>query len=125
MNDRPIHVTCAALHTDAEGNTIPCPDGVREFPPQDEDSRPEPPAEDELHSVLPVTPDPRQPAFDAVYDYTRALGDYLPSDTAHRNAIIWRAVNVALDASPVGRCVSSHCVEGDHMIFEKDGWKTP
>ncbi|MFD4210563.1 hypothetical protein ACFWRG_31810, partial [Micromonospora tulbaghiae] len=63
-----------------------------------------------------VRPDPRQPAYDAVYENIRSLGEYLPPDTAHRNAIIWRAVQAALDATPVGRCMSSHCVEGDHFI---------
>ncbi|MFJ3278489.1 hypothetical protein [Streptomyces halstedii] len=63
-----------------------------------------------------VRPDPRQPAYDAVYENIRRLGEYLPPDIAHRNAIIWRAVRAALDATPVGRCMSSHCVEGDHFI---------
>ncbi|WP_145503123.1 hypothetical protein [Streptomyces sp. CFMR 7] len=63
-----------------------------------------------------VRPDPRQPAYDAVYENIRSLGEYLPPDTVHRNAIIWRAVQAALDATPVGRCMSSHCVEGDHFI---------
>lgn len=87
--------------------------------------RPEQPNEGEVNPALPVTLDPRQPAFDAVYDYIRRLGLYLPPDTAHRNAIIWRAVNAALDATPLGRCVSSHCVENGHMIFNEEGWKTP
>ncbi|MFJ6487128.1 hypothetical protein [Streptomyces californicus] len=63
-----------------------------------------------------VRPDPRQPAYDAVFENIRNLGEYLPPDIAHRNAIIWRAVQAALDATPVGRCMSSHCVEGDHFI---------
>lgn len=63
-----------------------------------------------------VRPDPRQPAYDAVYENIRNLGEYLPPDPAHRNAIIWRAVQAAMDATPVGRCMSSHCVEGDHFI---------
>lgn len=81
-----------------------------------DDGHPEPPTEDELSTALPVRPDPRQPAYDAVYEYLRALGPYLPPDPVHRNAIIWRAVHTALDATPVGRCVSSHCVEGDHIL---------
>lgn len=75
------------------------------------DKHPEPSCD-----TAPVRPDPRQPAYDAVYENIRSLGGYLPPDTAHRNAIIWRAVQAALDATPVGRCVSSHCVEGDHII---------
>lgn len=63
-----------------------------------------------------IRPDPRQPAHEAVYEYIRNLGPYLPPDTPHRNALIWRAVTAALDATPVGRCVSSHCVEGSHVI---------
>lgn len=66
--------------------------------------------------AVPVRPDPRQPAYDAVYENIRSLGEYLPPDTAHRNAVIWRAVQAALDATPVGRCMSAHCVEGDHSI---------
>jgi hypothetical protein len=72
-----------------------------------------------MNTALPVTPDPRQPAYDAVYEYIRRLGDYLPPDTRHRNAVIWRAVHAALGATPVGRCVSSHCVENDHMILNE------
>lgn len=126
MNERPIRVTCATLHTDAEGNAIPCPDGDRDFPAEEPDDseqgQPEPPTEDELNPALPVLPDPRQPAYDAVYDYLRRLGPYLPPDTAHRNAIIWRAVHNALDATPVGRCISSHCVEDDHMVPVEGEW---
>lgn len=77
---------------------------------------PEQPTETELHSPLPVLPDPRQPAYDAVYEYIRGLGPYLPPDPRHRNAVIWHAVHAALAATPVGRCVSSHCVEGDHIL---------
>ncbi|MEU1088984.1 hypothetical protein ABZ401_19475 [Streptomyces sp. NPDC005892] len=66
--------------------------------------------------VAEVRPDPRQPAHDAVFEYIRSLGEYLPPDRVHRNAVIWRAVQAALDATPVGRCVSSHCVEGDDII---------
>ncbi|MFB9485592.1 hypothetical protein ACFFSH_40495, partial [Streptomyces filamentosus] len=60
--------------------------------------------------------DPRQPAYDAVYAHIRELGDHMPPNPVHRNAMIWRAVHAALGATPVGRCVSSHCVDGDHVI---------
>jgi hypothetical protein len=40
----------------------------------------------------------RQPAYEAVFTYIRALGQYLPPDPAHRNAIIWSAVHAALNA---------------------------
>jgi hypothetical protein len=103
-------------------------DAVTEEPEEPKDSeqgRPEPPSEAELNAALPVYPDPRQPAYDAVYEYIRGLGDYLPPDTVHRNAIIWRAVNAALDATPVGRCVSSHCIEGGHMLLSADEWEKP
>ncbi|KND45425.1 hypothetical protein [Streptomyces stelliscabiei] len=82
----------------------------------DDEGRPEQPAEEELNPALPVRPDPRQPAYDAVYEYIRRLGTYLPPDPVHRNAVIWRAVHAALGATPVGRCVSSHCVEGGHIL---------
>lgn len=148
-----LGVTCAVLHTDAEGNAIPCPgyphaperaskppelyepnaticplvqrmphdahehEGLRcpGWAPPD-DTGPEAPSGEELNPALPVRPDPRQPAYDAVYEYIRRLGPYLPPDPVHRNAVIWRAVHAALGATPVGRCVSSHCVEGDHII---------
>lgn len=44
---------------------------------------------------------PRQAAYDAVYDLIRLLGPKLPPDPVHRNAMIWRAVNLALDAAGV------------------------
>lgn len=75
------------------------------------DSYPQPAPEE-----VQVRPDPRQPAYDAVYEYINSLGPYLPPDPSHRNAVIWRAVHVALDSTPIGRCVSSHCVEGGHIL---------
>ncbi|MCX5253653.1 hypothetical protein OOK27_05620 [Streptomyces canus] len=110
-----IKLTCAALHTDSAGNAIPCP-GYPHTMVKPDEGQPEPPSDEELNSALPVQPDPRQPAFDAVYEYIRELGAYLPPDPVHRNAVIWRAVNAALGATPVGRCVSSHCVEGGHIL---------
>jgi hypothetical protein len=119
------------VHTDGWGTPIRCPhacshtlnemphdahDGCPGWAPADEDSRAEPPTEEALNPALPVRPDPRQPAYDAVYEYIRRLGPYLPPDPAHRNAVVWRAVHAALGATPVGRCISSHCVEGDHII---------
>lgn len=65
-------------------------------------------------------PDARQPAYDAVYAHIRALGDQMPPDPVHRNAMIWQAVHAALTATPVGRCVSSHCVEGDHVLIVEE-----
>ncbi|MEV0220912.1 hypothetical protein [Streptomyces sp. NPDC050704] len=96
---------------------IPCPDS-----PRADEGHPEPPADEELDPdpALPVRPDPRQSAYDAVYEYIRGLGTYLPPDPVHRNAIIWRAVNAALGATHLGRCVSSHCVEGDHMVLDEE-----
>lgn len=43
----------------------------------------------------------RQPAYAAVYAYIRQLGDVMPTSRIDRNAIIWHAVNAALDARPV------------------------
>ncbi|MGW9410253.1 hypothetical protein [Streptomyces diastaticus] len=43
----------------------------------------------------------RQAAYEAVYNHIRRLGPGLPSDTAQRNASIWRAVHAALDAAGV------------------------
>ncbi|MET9704880.1 hypothetical protein, partial [Streptomyces griseus] len=45
--------------------------------------------------------DPKQPAHDAVFAYIRSQPrDFLPTTVVERNAIIWRAVNAALDAAP-------------------------
>lgn len=44
--------------------------------------------------------DPRQPVYDAVYAYIRST-NRIPGDLAVRNAMIWRAVTVALDAAEV------------------------
>ncbi|MFM9594141.1 hypothetical protein ACKI16_23680 [Streptomyces scabiei] len=59
-------------------------------------------------TVTPAEPPPpgaisprRQAAYDAAYDVIGSLGQSLPSDTVHRNAAIWRAVNAALDAAGV------------------------
>lgn len=82
----------------------------------EEQGGPEAPSGEELNPALPVRPDPRQSAYDAVYEYVRGLGPYLPPDPVHRNAIIWRAVHTALGATPTGRCISSHCVEGGHIL---------
>ena len=128
MTEHPHNVTCAVLHTDGQGNAVPCPGyphRTGQQPEPDAEGRPEPPDDDELDTALPVRPDPRQPAYDAVYEYIRALGGYLPPDPVHRNAIIWRAVHSALDATPVGRCVSSHCVEGEHMVLADGEWEAP
>ncbi|MFB6934559.1 hypothetical protein [Streptomyces chartreusis] len=48
------------------------------------------------------SPEPaaRQPAYDAVYAYIRALGDDMPTSKVNRNAMIWHAVNDALEAMP-------------------------
>ena len=123
-----VRVACAVHHIDAEGDTIPCPgyphsDGIHFVPDgtiemgngEPDEGHPEPPSDEEMNTALPVHPDPRQLAYDAVYEYIRGLGAYLPPDPVHRNAVIWRAVQAALAATPVGRCVSSHCVEGDHI----------
>lgn len=39
-----------------------------------------------------------QAAYDAVYDVIDELDTALPPDEAHRNAMIWRAVQAALEA---------------------------
>lgn len=59
-------------------------------------------------TVTPADPPPpgtlsprRQAAYDAVYELIGRLGPDLPPDPVHRNAVIWRAVNAALDAAGV------------------------
>lgn len=45
-----------------------------------------------------VGPSPQQPAYNAVYAYIRTLPvDFLPTTVVDRNAMIWHAVNAALD----------------------------
>jgi hypothetical protein len=43
-------------------------------------------------------PSRREYAYNAAYRVIAMLGDQLPPDPVHRNAMIWRAVNAALDA---------------------------
>ena len=38
------------------------------------------------------------PAYDAVYAFIHTIGDNMPEDVVHRNAMIWHVVNLALDA---------------------------
>jgi hypothetical protein len=40
----------------------------------------------------------QRPGYTATYDTIRKFDDYMPPDPAHRNAIIWRAVQAALEA---------------------------
>lgn len=40
----------------------------------------------------------QRPGYTATYDVIDKLDDYMPPDPAHRNAIIWRAVQAALEA---------------------------
>lgn len=64
-------------------------------------------------------PDPRQPAFDAVFAYIRRQPvDFLPATVVDRNAMIWHAVDAALNATPDGRCVSSGSAEGDRIPLD-------
>ncbi|MFE6284379.1 hypothetical protein [Streptomyces sp. NPDC057877] len=93
------------------------------LPPEQDDEdqeQAEPPTDEEDGSLedepTPDRPNSRQPAYDAVYAYIRGLGEYLPPDLVNRNATIWHAVHAALNATPVGRCISAHCVEGDHIL---------
>ncbi|MEV5048233.1 hypothetical protein AB0N20_27450 [Streptomyces griseoincarnatus] len=43
----------------------------------------------------------REAAYEAVYELLALFGPELPPDPVHRNAMIWRAVNTALDAAGV------------------------
>lgn len=46
-------------------------------------------------------PHPRQPAYDAVTAFIHSQPlDFLPTTVVERNAIIWHAVNIALNAMP-------------------------
>ena len=76
--------------------------------------------------------DPRQAAYDAVYAEISRLGDYMPPDRVHRNAIIWRAVNAAIDAADVppladppahnGGPSTAECAANDRLWpLQKDG----
>lgn len=57
----------------------------------------------------------REAAYTAAFAFIHGLsseGAWM--NAVARNALIWRAVHVALDAAGVGTCVASHCVENDH-----------
>ncbi|MGW5691520.1 hypothetical protein ACWEWX_11315 [Streptomyces asiaticus] len=59
------------------------------------------------------SPDPRQPAYDAVFAYIRQQPrDFLPATVVDRNTMIWRAVHAALDAMNAPS-ITSHTYEGD------------
>lgn len=61
----------------------------------------------------------RQAAYEAVYNHIRRLGPGLPSDTAQRNASIWRAVHAALDAAGVparANPTDSHATTEGHPV---------
>ncbi|MFE1329730.1 hypothetical protein [Streptomyces microflavus] len=104
-----------AAITERVDNFRPEPDGVAHL--DEEQQVKDSPGLDESESALRDLVHRRQPAYDAVYAYIRTL----PVDPVQiRNAHIWRAVNAALDAMHVGECVSSHCVEGDHVIIVKE-----
>ena len=89
----------------------------------EEQGHPEPPSEAELARATAggESRDPLLRAYAAVFAYIQQLpAEITYLDPVTRNAIIWRAVHAALDATPVGRCVSSHCVEGDHILTVDD-----
>ncbi|WP_075737501.1 hypothetical protein [Streptomyces acidiscabies] len=79
----------------------------------------------------PTTPAPptaahRQPAYDAVFAYIRSFGEDLPTDLVGRNAMIWRAVNAALDAMAAAPAPSAdRSALRDRIadvLAEADGW---
>jgi len=81
-----------------------------------QDPTPEQPASGPDPEELDAITARRQPGYDAVYAYIRST-NRVPGDVVTRNAMIWNAVHAALDALNVGCCVSSHCVEGDHVLI--------
>ncbi|MFE5996739.1 hypothetical protein ACFQ6C_07575 [Streptomyces sp. NPDC056454] len=116
-------ITEAALHLDTERRkTAAVAAQVDDFRPElddlahpDEEVQVEgSPGPDESESPTRDLVHRRQPAYDAVYAYIRTLP---VEPTPSRNAHIWNAVGAALDAMHVGQCVSSHCVEGDYVIW--------
>ncbi|MFE2112022.1 hypothetical protein ACFXAY_01330 [Streptomyces microflavus] len=113
----------AAEHLDTERRkTAAVANQVDEFRPEPDDLAhsdegeqvEDSPGPDESESAIRDLVHRRQPAYDAVYAYIRTLP---VEPTPSRNAHIWNAVGAALDAMHVGQCVSSHCVEGDHVIW--------
>ncbi|GGZ51574.1 hypothetical protein [Streptomyces rubiginosohelvolus] len=116
-------ITEAAEHLDTERRkTAAVADQVDEFRPEPDDLAhsdegeqvEDSPGPDESESAIRDLVHRRQPAYDAVYAYIRTLP---VEPTPSRNAHIWHAVGAALDAMHVGQCVSSHCVEGDHVVW--------
>ena len=72
-------------------------------------------------------------AYDAVYAYIRQLGDQLPPDEVHRNAMIWRAVQAALEADePTSRRrahdafhLGLRLTEEPNGTFHRSFWEEP
>lgn len=84
--------------------------------------QPEAPAEtDPAPSDADVIAERRTPAYTAVRDYIRQH----PGLEATTVSIIWRTLELGLDAMQVGQCESSHCVEGGHVIIAKPTGETP
>lgn len=62
----------------------------------------------------------RQRAYGQVYAYIALLGDKLPPDPVHRNAMIWRAVEAAVESilgpsepTPTASCGCELCQSGE------------
>ncbi|MFJ2717443.1 hypothetical protein [Streptomyces sp. NPDC087437] len=64
-----------------------------------------------------VTED-RQPAYAAVYAYIHRLDDVMPTSRIDRNAIIWHAVNAALDAHAEARDDEAMPCSAQHHGFD-------
>lgn len=94
-DDRPaLAATC--MHPVGDGGECPCPPSCG------------------CCKVTAASPrrDTRQAAYDAVYAYIGRLGDAMPPDPVHRNAIIWRAVTAALDATAGGGAADNETLRG-------------
>jgi hypothetical protein len=59
-----------------------------------------------------------QPTYDAVYARIREMGDAMPPDVVHRNAMIWRAVEAALAALDLAGREAAAREEGRREVLD-------
>lgn len=78
-------------------------------------------------TITPADPPPlgtlsprRQAAYDAVYELIGRLGSELPPGPVHRNAMIWRAVNAALDAAGIQVTDNPEDPTADTVLIARD-----
>lgn len=93
LGDLCVLMTALAAHPDVDSEAL------AEYHPHDIIAS----LVDEVRRLRPADPDAGlEPAHVQVHDYIRSLGNQMPHDVAHRNAMIWRGVGAALEARQNG-----------------------